>query len=38
MTGWHLLNYAIPIVFMIGIGYLVDHISKPGKPEEDKPE
>jgi hypothetical protein len=35
MTGWHVINFAIPIVFMVGIGYLIDHISKPVKPKED---
>ena len=29
MTILHILNYSIPIVSFIGIGFLLDHLSKP---------
>ncbi len=29
MTFLHILNYSIPIVSFIGIGFLLDHLCKP---------
>lgn len=36
MAGWHLINFAIPLVFMVGLGFFIDYISKPGVPEKEK--
>jgi hypothetical protein len=34
MTAIHVLNYAIPIGFMIFFGYLIDRMCSPAKSEE----
>lgn len=34
MTTIHVLNYAIPIAFMVFFGYLLDRMCKPDKPEK----
>ena len=32
MTVWHIINFAIPIVFMVGFGFLLDKMTKPDVP------
>jgi hypothetical protein len=34
MTIIHVLNFSIPIVFIVFAGFLLDHICKPDKPAE----
>jgi hypothetical protein len=34
MTTIHVLNYAIPIAFMVFFGYLIDRMCSPAKSEE----
>jgi hypothetical protein len=34
MTAIHVLNYAIPIVFVVFFGYLLDRMCKPAKSDE----
>jgi hypothetical protein len=34
MTIIHVLNYAIPIAFMVFFGYLLDRMCKPAKSDE----
>ena len=33
MTVIHILNFTIPIICMIGMGILLDHLCKPDKKE-----
>jgi hypothetical protein len=34
MTAIHVLNYAIPIAFVVFLGYLLDRMCKPAKSDE----
>jgi hypothetical protein len=34
MTTIHVLNYAIPIAFMVFFGYLLDRMCKPDKSDK----
>ncbi len=36
MTVWTIINFAIPIIFMVGLGFFLDHISKPEVPKENE--
>jgi hypothetical protein len=34
MTAIHVLNYAIPVAFMVFFGFLIDRMCTPAKSEE----
>jgi hypothetical protein len=34
MTFFHLLNYSIPIIFMVFLGFMIDKMCKPIKEKE----
>lgn len=38
MTVWHVLNIVGPLVLMVGVGFVIDHLSKPEVPIEESQE
>lgn len=35
MTVWHVINIVVPVAAMVGFGFFLDYVSKPGvSPEE----
>lgn len=38
LTVWTVINFAIPIAFMVGLGFYLDHVTKPEVPTEESQE